>query len=37
MADDRMLSVRREDLTRLQELVETGTLKPVIDRGYPLE
>jgi NADPH:quinone reductase-like Zn-dependent oxidoreductase len=29
--------IRIEDLTLLKELVETGRIKPVIDRYYPLE
>ncbi len=35
--DDRLPRFRRDDLIGLRELAEAGTLKPVIDRRYPLE
>jgi NADPH:quinone reductase-like Zn-dependent oxidoreductase len=35
--DDALAKPRLEDLVLLTELVEAGTLKPVIDRTYPLE
>ena len=35
--DDALPRVRRDDLIRLKDLAEAGTLKPVIDRRYPLE
>ena len=35
--DDRTPRVERKDLDWLKDLVEAGTLRPVIDRRYPLE
>jgi NADPH:quinone reductase-like Zn-dependent oxidoreductase len=35
--DDNSPRMRAEDLSFLTELVETGRLRPVIDRSYPLE
>ena len=35
--DDGSPKISHEDLIMLRELVEAGTLKPVIDRCYPLE
>lgn len=35
--DDSTPRLRAEDLLLLTELVETGRLRPVIDRRYPLE
>jgi NADPH:quinone reductase-like Zn-dependent oxidoreductase len=35
--DDGSPRLRVEDLTLLKELVETGKMRPVIDRSYPLE
>jgi len=35
--DDGLPRFRRDDLIRLRELAEAGTLTPVIDRRYPLE
>jgi len=29
--------VRRQDLLDLNQLIETGELRPVIDRTYPLD
>ena len=35
--DDALPRFRRDDLIQLRGLAEAGTLKPVIDRRYPLE